>query len=73
MNQWIVYHKLAQPIKMLRRLKSNCKFPIVQNNLPLATADHLGPLYKDMFSDSKLVSSYAYGRTKTSRLFSMKH
>ena len=38
---------------------------LVQHNLPLATADHMGPLFKAIFSDSKIASSYAPGRTKT--------
>ena len=39
---------------------------LVQHNLPLATADHLCPLFKDIFPDSKIISSYTCGRTETS-------
>ena len=38
---------------------------LVQHNLPLATADHLGPLFKTIFPDSKIAKLYACGRTKT--------
>ena len=38
---------------------------LVQHNLPLATTDHLGPLFKTIFPDSKIAKSYACGRTKT--------
>ena len=36
---------------------------LVQYNLPLAAADNLGPLFKDIFPDSKILSSYACERT----------
>ena len=38
---------------------------IVQHNLPIATADHLGHLFKKIFPDSKIASSYACAKTKT--------
>ena len=38
---------------------------LVQHNLPLATADHPGPLFKSIFTDSKIASSYACAKTKT--------
>ena len=41
---------------------------LVQHSLPLGTVDHLGPLFKYIFPDSKIVSSYACGRTKTSAI-----
>ena len=34
---------------------SNC---IMQHNLPLATADHLRPLFKSIFTDSKYYRQY---------------
>ena len=34
---------------------SNC---IMQRNLPLATADHLRPLFKSIFTDSKYYRQY---------------
>lgn len=41
---------------------------LVQHNLPIATADHLGPLRKEIFPDSSIASSYSCGRTKTSAI-----
>ena len=38
---------------------------LVQHNLPLATADHHGPLFKSIFTDSKIASSYLCAETKT--------
>ena len=44
---------------------------LVQHNLPLATADHMGPLFKAIFPDSKIASLYASGRTKTSAIINV--
>ena len=41
---------------------------LIQHNLPIATADHLGPLFKEIFPDSSIASSYSCGRTKTSAI-----
>ena len=41
---------------------------IVQHKLPLATADHLGLLFKIIFPDSKIASSYSSARTKTTAI-----
>jgi hypothetical protein len=41
---------------------------LVQHNLPIATADHLGPLFTEIFPDSTIASSYSCGRTKTSAI-----
>ena len=41
---------------------------LVQHNLPIATADHLGPLFKEVFPDRKIAASYASGRTKSSAI-----
>ena len=38
---------------------------LVQHNVPLAVADHLSPLFRDIFPDSKIAKGYAAGRTKT--------
>ena len=38
---------------------------LVQHNLPIATADHLDPLFKSIFPDSKIVKSYACAKQKT--------
>ena len=39
---------------------------LVVHNVPLAFADHLGPLLKDCFGDSKTTQDYRYARTKSS-------
>ena len=41
---------------------------LVQHNLPLATADHLSPLFKSSFPDSKIAQSYGCARKKTSAI-----
>ena len=41
---------------------------LVQHNLPLATADHLGPLIKSIFPDSKIAQSYGCARQKTATI-----
>ena len=38
---------------------------LVQHNVPLAIADHLSPLVRDIFSDSETAQDYASARTKT--------
>ena len=38
---------------------------IAEHNIPLAVADHLGLLFKDIFPDSKIAKSYACGKTKS--------
>ena len=41
---------------------------IVEHNLPIAVADHAGPLFRKMFPDSKVASKYGCARTKTSAI-----
>ena len=38
----------------------------MEQNLPLACADHAGPLFWKMFPDSTIAKKYGYARTKTS-------
>lgn len=38
---------------------------LVQHNIPIAVADHLGPMMKDVFPDSAIAKGYASARTKT--------
>lgn len=38
---------------------------LVQKNLPLAVADELTPLFRDIFSDSEIAKGYASRQTKT--------
>ena len=37
-----------------------------EHNLPFATANHLGPLFRNIFSDSKIAKEYTCGKTKAS-------
>ena len=36
---------------------------IVQHKLPIATADHLAQLFKNLFPNSKIAASYAKAKT----------
>ena len=38
---------------------------LLEHNLPFATADHAGQLFRSMFPDSKIAGYYGYGGTKT--------
>ena len=38
---------------------------LVHHNIPLAFSDHLSPLLRDIFHDSKIAKSYAAASTKT--------
>lgn len=44
---------------------------LISHNIPLAAADHAGPLFKNMFPDSKIASNYSAGRTKTTAMISL--
>ena len=41
---------------------------IVEHNLPIATADHAGKLFRAMFPDSKIANKYKSGWTKTTHM-----
>eukprot|EP00794_Sanderia_malayensis_P010441 gene10441-11534_t len=41
---------------------------LIQHNLAIATADHLGPLFEQVFPDSKIASKYSSRRTKTTAI-----
>ena len=38
---------------------------IIEHNIPIACADHAGPLFKKMFPDSSIATKYGCARTKT--------
>ncbi|GAA6077908.1 zinc finger MYM-type protein 6-like [Tachysurus ichikawai] len=38
---------------------------LAEHNIPLAVADHAGPLFRKMFPDSEIAKQYGCGRTKT--------
>ena len=41
---------------------------LIQHNLPIATSDHLGPLFRAIFPNSEIAKQYACGRTKTAAI-----
>lgn len=41
---------------------------LIQHNLPIATSAHLGPLFRNVFPDSKIAKSYACSTTKTAAI-----
>ena len=44
---------------------------LAHHNIPLATMDHLSPLFRDIFPDSKIAMGFAAARTKTSCIINM--
>lgn len=41
---------------------------IVEHNIPIAVTDHVGPLIRKMFPDSKIAKAYGCARTKTTAI-----
>ena len=41
---------------------------LVEHNLPIASSDHVGPLFRKMFPDSKIAAKYSCARTKTAAI-----
>ena len=60
------FYRRDQPLDVAAR-KAEVKITgfLAEHNLPIAVADHIGPLLKDIFPDSKIASAYACGRTKS--------
>ena len=40
----------------------------VEHNLPIATSDHAGSFFRDMFPDSKIAARYKFKRTKNTHI-----
>ena len=53
-----------------RVISAEVKFTgvLLEHNLPIATADHAGPLFRFLFPDSKVESFYGSARTKTTSI-----
>lgn len=51
-----------------RRAEVKVAVILVSHNIPLAFADHLSPLFKECFPDSKIAKKYCSARTKTSAI-----
>nr|XP_057926630.1 uncharacterized protein LOC131128085 [Doryrhamphus excisus] len=54
----------------LRTIRAETLFTnfIAEHNLPVAVADHAGPLFKKMFPDSQIAQHYGCARTKTTAI-----
>ena len=61
----------ANKRKVLQKYRAEyaIKYPVIArcstDNLPLACADHKGPLFRKMFPDSTIATKYGCARTKT--------
>lgn len=55
-------------ILQTRRAEIKVAVVMVNHNIPLAFADHLSPLFKECFPDSKIARKYASARTKTAAI-----
>ena len=51
-----------------RRAEVKVAVTLVSHNIPIAFADHLSPLFKECFPDSKIAKMYCSERTKTSAI-----
>lgn len=49
-----------------RRAEVKMTATLVEHNIPLAFADHLGPALRESFKDSKTAQEYRCARTKSS-------
>ena len=49
----------------VRRAEVKVTSFIVEHNIPLVVADHLGPFFIDIFHDSMIAKNYTCGKTKT--------
>lgn len=54
----------------LRTIRAETLFTnfITEHNLPVAVADHVGPLFRKMFPDSQIAQQYGCARTKTAAI-----
>ena len=59
-----IFLKPSNPESQVRRAEVKVTSFIAKHNIPLVVADHLGPLFKDIFHDSKVAKNYACGKTK---------
>ena len=49
----------------IRRAEVKMAVALAHHNIPIAFMDHLSPMFKDMFPDSKIARGFASARTKT--------
>ena len=55
----------SEPKDAVNRAEAIMSNLLIQHNVPLATSDHLGPLFRSAFPDSDIAKQYSCGRTKT--------
>ena len=44
---------------------------LVEHNVPIAVSDHLSPLFRDLFPDSKIAKEYGSCRTKSTAMINL--
>ena len=60
-----IFHPRTEALEtQIRRAEVKMVGFLAEHNLPLAVADHIGPLVKDIFPDSKIAKGYQCSRTK---------
>ncbi|KAJ4942118.1 hypothetical protein JOQ06_011986 [Pogonophryne albipinna] len=60
--------EMGQLETQTRRAEVKVAMTMVQHNIPLAFSDHLSPLFKECFPDSKIAQKYSSARTKTTAI-----
>ena len=65
-----IFIKQSDPLDMqVRREEGKVTGFIVKHNVPVAVADHLGPLFKHIFPESKIAKNYICDNAKTAYLY----
>ena len=49
----------------VRRAEVKVAATMAKHNIPLAFAEHLSPLFREIFPDSEITKAYGSGKTKT--------
>ncbi|KAK1902453.1 THAP domain containing protein 7 [Dissostichus eleginoides] len=60
--------EMGQLETQTRRAEVKVAMTMLQHNIPLAFSDHLSPLFKECFPDSKIAQKYSSARTKTTAI-----
>lgn len=55
----------------VKRAEVKMAMLLAHHNIPLSTMDHLSPLFRDMFPDSKIAKGFSAARTKTTCILNM--
>ena len=60
------FKSTADPIhEKVTRAEVKISTVLAHHNIPIALADHLSPMFKDIFPDSQIAKMYSCARTKT--------